>query len=158
MIIREFKRGNSKIHTRKIGSQVYCVVNAGTGKGIHSKCKNIIICRWKKYFKTSNPRMVWRKEHKMRNELGQCWYLYPALIQITLNYCQNNNLFRCLNYLSPSVYERNQILPKKFPKNFFQSNTNAHFLHPILKSLHNGQFLVKLKFMKKFLPYNPKKI
>ena len=42
MIIREFKKGNSKIHTRKVGVDVYCIVNMVTGKGLHSKCKYLL--------------------------------------------------------------------------------------------------------------------
>ena len=42
MIIREFKKGNSKIQTRKVGPNVYCIVNMVTGKGLHSKCKYLL--------------------------------------------------------------------------------------------------------------------
>jgi hypothetical protein len=38
MILSEFKKGNSKLETTKIGSTIFCSLKAMTGKGLHSKC------------------------------------------------------------------------------------------------------------------------
>lgn len=42
MIYEEFKKGNSKLETTKVGNNVYCVVRAMTGKGLHSKCNFLV--------------------------------------------------------------------------------------------------------------------
>ena len=55
MITTEFTRGNSKIATRRVGNNVFCVVKAMTGKGRHSKCNKNPYFRWKKYLEAGCP-------------------------------------------------------------------------------------------------------
>lgn len=43
MIRLEFKKGNSRLETTKSGSNVYCVVKALTGKGLHSKYNKSVL-------------------------------------------------------------------------------------------------------------------
>lgn len=58
MIQTEFEKGNSKLKPVKIGNKVYCIVQALTGKGLHSKCKVFNIYRQQKCFETSPTRLV----------------------------------------------------------------------------------------------------
>jgi len=43
MIKSLFNKGSSKLETVKVGNNVYCIVTALTGKGLHSRCNNNFI-------------------------------------------------------------------------------------------------------------------
>lgn len=48
MIKQLFKKGSSKLETVKSGNNIYVVIKAMTGKGLHSKCNAYIIIQMEK--------------------------------------------------------------------------------------------------------------